>query len=80
MASWNAISCFITRSGVGRVRDVNFAIRVGTAIPRSVGLHRLPASILSIVPAYEGYSYILVEDDILIIDPDTYEIIDVIPA
>ncbi|VUD71413.1 hypothetical protein MET9862_01995 [Methylobacterium symbioticum] len=70
----------ITRTGVSRVSNVNFSLNVGTAIPRSVSLHRLPPAIVSIVPAYEGYSFILVRDDIVIIDPDTYEIVDVIPA
>ena len=43
-------------------------------------LHRLPPTIVELVPAYEGYDFILVRDDIVIIDPDTYEIVDVIPA
>lgn len=62
------------------LRDVAFGLAVGTAIPRSVTLHRLPPAIISIVPEYEGYEFILVRDDIVIIDPDTYEIVDVIPA
>ncbi|MEG9505428.1 MAG: DUF1236 domain-containing protein, partial [Methylorubrum extorquens] len=48
--------------------------------PRSVSLHPLPPAILSVVPAYRGLQFILVGDDIVIIDPDTYEIVDVIPA
>ncbi|WP_457105598.1 DUF1236 domain-containing protein, partial [Methylobacterium sp. P5_C11] len=70
----------ITRLGVSPLRDVAFGLAVGTAIPRSVTLHRLPPAIVSIVPEYEGYEFILVRDDIVIIDPDTYEIVDVIPA
>ncbi|WP_342144152.1 DUF1236 domain-containing protein, partial [Methylobacterium fujisawaense] len=70
----------ITRLGVSPLRDVAFGLAVGTAIPRSVTLHRLPPAIISIVPEYEGYEFILVRDDIVIIDPDTYEIVDVIPA
>ncbi|MGU3540670.1 DUF1236 domain-containing protein, partial [Methylobacterium sp. A54F] len=70
----------ITSSSVTRVSNVNFNIAVGTAIPRSITLHTLPPAIISLVPAYRGYRFILVRDDILIIDPDTYEIIDVIPA
>ncbi|GJE35197.1 hypothetical protein LDDCCGHA_5415 [Methylobacterium oxalidis] len=62
------------------MRNVNFSLNVGTAIPRSVTLHTLPPAILTLVPAYRGYRFILVEDDVVIIDPDTYEIIDVIPA
>ncbi|MGN7124243.1 DUF1236 domain-containing protein, partial [Methylorubrum thiocyanatum] len=70
----------ITRSNVRAVSNVNFAVRVGTAIPRSVSLHPLPPAILTLVPAYRGLQFILVGDDIVIIDPDTYEIVDVIPA
>ncbi|WP_419539712.1 DUF1236 domain-containing protein [Methylobacterium oryzae] len=70
----------ITRLGVSPLRDVAFGLTVGTAIPRSVSLHRLPPAIIELVPQYEGYDFILVRDDIVIIDPDTYEIVDVIPA
>ncbi|WP_284212022.1 DUF1236 domain-containing protein, partial [Methylobacterium brachythecii] len=70
----------ITRSGARPLTNVNFNVSVGTAIPRSVRLNPLPATILTLVPAYRGYDYVLVGDDIVIIDPDTYEIIDVIPA
>jgi hypothetical protein len=45
-----------------------------------VTLHPLPAAVISLVPAYQSYRFILVCDDIVNIDPDTYEIVDVIPA
>ncbi|MFY9292567.1 MAG: DUF1236 domain-containing protein, partial [Methylorubrum rhodinum] len=70
----------ITRTNVRAVTNVNFSVNVGTAIPRSVALHPLPPAILTLVPAYRGFQFILVQDDIVIIDPDTYEIIDIIPA
>ncbi|MGH1572100.1 DUF1236 domain-containing protein [Methylobacterium sp. P31] len=70
----------ITRLGVSPARDVSFGLTVGTAIPHSVTLHRLPPAIISLVPEYEGYEFVLVRDDIVIVDPDTYEIVDVIPA
>lgn len=70
----------LTRSGVRPLTNVNFNIGVGTVIPRSITLNPLPAAIFSIVPAYRGFSYVLVRDEIIIVDPDTYEIIDVIPG
>ncbi|WP_456016678.1 DUF1236 domain-containing protein [Methylorubrum populi] len=70
----------MTRTNVRAVNNVNFSVNVGTAIPRSVSLHPLPPAILSVVPAYRGLQFILVGDDIVIIDPDTYEIVDIIPA
>jgi len=63
---------------VGRVDNVNFSISVGTRIPRTVTLHPLPAVIVDVVPAWRRYRYILVRDEIVIIDPDTYTIIPVV--
>jgi hypothetical protein len=60
---------------------INVDIRVGVNIPRSVRLHTLPVTLVSTVPAYRGYSYILLEDEtICIVDPRTYVIVDVIDA
>jgi hypothetical protein len=69
-----------TQFNAGRVDTVNFAISVGTAVPRSVRVHTLPTSIVEIVPEYRGYSYILVGEEILIIDPETLRIVAVIDA
>jgi hypothetical protein len=59
---------------------INFTINVGAVVPRTVELYPLPAPILAVVPAYRGYLYIVVGDDLLIIHPRTYEIVAVIPA
>jgi Protein of unknown function (DUF1236) len=60
---------------------INVDIRVGVNLPRSVRLHTLPVTLVSTVPAYRGYSYIVLEDDtICIVDPRTYVIVDVIDA
>lgn len=61
---------------------VNLGVRVsiGTHIPRRHRLHVLPVDIVSYAPIYRGYSYILVDDEICIVDPQTYVVVDVIPA
>lgn len=59
---------------------MNFSISVGTRVPRSVHFVTLPSEIVRIVPQYRGYEYFLVEDEIVIIDPQTLEIVAVIPA
>jgi hypothetical protein len=46
--------------------NVNFDVKVGTKIPRSVHIVALPDDIVSVVPEYRGYDYILVRDEILI--------------
>lgn len=64
----------------GRVTNVNFNISVGTTVPHSVRVYDLPVEIVEIVPAYRGYKYILVEDEIVIIEPSTLRIVAVIDA
>lgn len=62
-----------------RPAQVNFSINVGTVVPRSVVLYDLPPTIIEVAPDYSGYKYILADDDtILVIDPETWEIVDVI--
>jgi hypothetical protein len=61
-----------------RVTNVNFRARIGTRIPRSVRLYTIPAAVIGFVPAYSYYRYVYVDDTICIVDPYTYEIVDVI--
>jgi hypothetical protein len=63
-----------------RVTNANFTIRVGARVPRTVRFYPLPVEIVEIVPEYQGYDYVLVGDEILIIDPETLEIVAVLPA
>src|SRR5262249_2168261 len=65
---------------VNRASNVNFSINVGTRVPRSVRLAVLPAAVISLVPLYRDYRYVVVDEQIVIIDPGTYEIVDVILA
>ena len=60
-----------------RIANARFARRIGTRIPRSVRLFVVPAAVVSIFPDYRDYRYVVVEDEIYIVDPGTYEIIDV---
>lgn len=63
-----------------RLGHVDFALREGVRIPHGTHLYPLPEDIVTLVPAYRDYEYILVGDNIVIVDPDTYEIVAVIPA
>jgi hypothetical protein len=74
------ITTTIRQSNVRPVTNVNFNIRVGSAIPRTVTLNPLPAAVIEVYPDWRGYRFILVGNDILVIDPDTYEIVAVLDA
>jgi hypothetical protein len=72
------ISSVIRNARVEPLRNVNFSVRVGAVVPASVHFHTLPAEIVEIVPQYRGYYYVLVEDEIVIIEPRTRKIVTVI--
>jgi len=74
------ITTVIKEQHVQPVTNVNFSISVGTRVPRGSGVtfHPLPAEIVTVYPQWRGYEYILVRDQILVIDPRTGEIVDVI--
>jgi hypothetical protein len=63
-----------------RLSNVHFSTTVGGVIPATVHLYRLPVSIVEYVPQYRDYEYILVGDEILIVDPRTLRIVAVIAA
>jgi len=63
-----------------RVDNPTFSISVGTRVPHTVHVATLPEEFIRIVPQYRGFDYIVARDEILIIDPATFEIVAVIPA
>jgi Protein of unknown function (DUF1236) len=76
----NVHQTLLKESNLNRATNVNISISVGTRIPRSVRLAVLPATIISVVPAYRSYQYVVVNDQICIVDPNSYEIVEIIAA
>jgi Protein of unknown function (DUF1236) len=74
------ITTVIKSEHVQPVTNVNFNISVGTRIPHDVSYHALPAEVVTIYPEWRGYNYILVRDQIVVIDPATFEIVAVLDA
>ena len=73
------ISQSVSRLNVQPLTSVNFSLSVGTVIPRDVHLHTLPAEVVEIVPQYRGYNFVLVKDEIVIVEPSSYKIVAVMP-
>jgi hypothetical protein len=69
----------ISRLNVQPLTNVNFSLSVGTAVPRDVRLQTLPADVVEVVPQYRGYSFFVVRDEIVIVEPSTYKIVTVLP-
>jgi hypothetical protein len=72
------ITTVIRSEHVAPLTNVNFNIPVGTRIPRDVSYHALPAEVVTIYPEWRGYNYVLVRDQIIVIDPQTFEIVAVL--
>jgi hypothetical protein len=70
----------IKREHIRPETNVNFSVSVGTQVPRTVHLHRLPPEIVRIHPRWRPYEFILVGDEIVVVNPRTFEIVDVMPA
>src|SRR5689334_7230649 len=76
-------------------RLLNFRVAVGSPVPPSMNLLTLPDEIVRIVPQYRGFNYFIisyrtkdpggadyffVKDEFVIIDPQTREIVAIIPV
>lgn len=67
-----------TRQNVERETNININVSIGTRVPRSLRLYPIPVAVIEIVPEYRSYRYVVIRDEICIIDPDTYEIVTVL--
>ena len=76
-------------------RLLNFSVAIGSRVPQSVQVVTLPDELVRIVPQYRGFNhfmisyrtkdpgggdYFFVKDELLIIDPQTLEIVAIIPV
>lgn len=59
---------------------LNVTVRVGTRVPESVHFYPLPVEVVGVYPEWRGYDYILVGDEILVINPRTHEIVAILDA
>jgi len=74
------ITTVIKSQHVQPLNNVNFSISIGTRVPRGVSFHPLPAEVVTVYPEWRGYEFVLVGDQIVVIDPRTLEIVAVIEA
>jgi hypothetical protein len=73
------ITTVIKEAKVRPLDNVTFAVSVGTRVPHDVHLNALPREVVAVHPAWRHYEYVLVRDDIIVIDPASFEIVAVLP-
>ena len=74
------VTSVIKQQNVRPVTNINFAISVGTRVPRDVRFNPLPAEIITVYPDWRGYEFFLARDEIIVVNPRTLEIVAVLPA
>jgi len=74
------ITSVIREQHVQPLTSVNFSISVGTRVPRDVRFYPLPREVVTIYPEWRGYEFILVNNQIIVIDPRTFEIVAILEA
>jgi len=63
---------------VPRVNNINFAVNVGVAVPKSVHVATVPSVIVEYHPAWRGFLYFVYNDEIIIVDPRSHQIVAVL--
>ena len=64
-----------------RVSNVDFSVNVGTVVPRGhIHLVRVPETLIRIQPRWRHYLYFVYNAEIVIVDPRSMRIVDVLPV
>lgn len=65
---------------VQRVEHPDFSLRVGAIVPRDVQIYDVPEDVVMVIPEYRGLKYIIVRNEVIFLDPDTLQIVAIMPA
>ena len=62
-----------------RMQSANFSLAIGAAVPQDVPLQKLPPEILSAMGGYQGNDYVLIGDQLVIVDPSARRVVALVP-
>ena len=69
----------VLTSSAPRVQGrVNFDIKVGVVVPRTVRVVPVPVELVEIEPQWRGYMYFVNGDEIIVVEPSTLRIVAVL--
>jgi hypothetical protein len=67
-----------TLMATASLQNVNIHVDVGGLLPGEVDLRPLPPATVELVPEYRGYDYVVVNEEILIVEPSTRRVVEII--
>jgi hypothetical protein len=59
-------------------QNTNVNVSVGASLPQDVVVDPLPPTIVELVPEFRGYDYFVMGDEIVIVDPATRQVVEII--
>jgi hypothetical protein len=62
----------------GHSQNISVAVNIGAPMPGNVDLLPLPPAVVGLVPEYQGYEYVVVNDAIVVIQPSTRVVAEII--
>jgi hypothetical protein len=68
------------QSDVPRVQTAPFEMMIGTAVPRQVELKDIPPEITQVMNGFQGDQYLLVKDEMVIVDHGSRRVVAIVPA
>ena len=71
---WQSVS----KQNARETAPAGFKAMVGEVVPTSIGLHALPSDATRQVPAVKSYDFAILQDQILLVDPTSKKIADII--
>jgi Protein of unknown function (DUF1236) len=72
------IANVITREAGAPGREAHFSLAIGNTVPADLQLRPVPASVAQVAPQFRGASYLVVEEQIALVDTQTRKILAVI--
>ena len=73
-----AIFQSVTKEKVKTPPPASLSLSVGAQVPASVELYALPANIVSTVPATKQYKYTVAQNQVVLVDPASMKIVEII--
>jgi hypothetical protein len=74
------IRTVIRQQNVQPATNVNFSISVGSRVSDNVHFYPVPAELVRIQPHWRGYEFFMVGNQIIVVNPQTRQIVDVLEA
>ena len=68
----------VTKDKVKSPPPANMQVSVGAQVPASIELYSLPANIVADVPATKPYKYTVSQNQVVIVDPTSMKVVEVI--